>query len=233
MTISDFLAYIAPLDPHFATSIQGASDAEIRTLVTLVGRPLPHAYQDFLSVMGHGTGWIKVWHETTPDISRVIEYYRDYLKPEKEFIPDGCIAICVFGVDMNVCLDIQTHGEPPVIFTEANQIYKRYADSLYGLLFRLAFYHYMPHRWAVVKKYWNPQRVNVLSRACDLASTLGFAPLWFSDSVAYCAERPGTAIGIRQYQDEGIGLVIAGDHESGIVGVGEQFAREFGVRPER
>jgi hypothetical protein len=232
MTISDLMAYIAPLDPHFADSIQGASAAEIHTLATLVGRPLPPVYQEFLGAMGHGTGWIKIGYDTTTDISRVIEFYRDYVKPGKELLPDNCIAISVFGVDLNVCLDIRNAGEPPVVFTEANQIYKRYADSLGVLLLRLAFFHYMPHRRAATKSFWNPERAYALGRARDLASTLGFAPLPFSDSVAWCADRRGACIGIRQYEDDGIHVLIGADQESDVVKLGSEFAREIGVRLE-
>jgi SMI1-KNR4 cell-wall len=233
MTINELMAYIAPLDPPFADSIQGASAAEVRTLATLVGRPLPHAYQEFLSAMGHGTGWIKIGYDTTTDISRVIEFYRDYVKVGKEMLPEDCIAISVFGVDLNVCLDIRSTGEPPVVFTEANQIYKRYADSLGMLLFRLAFFHYMPRRRTETRNFWNPERTYAFERACNLANKLGFRPLPFSDTVAWCGDRPDACIGIRQYEDDGIHVAIGADQESNVMKLGREFERELGVRLER
>lgn len=233
MTVDDLVRDATSIDPGFAASLRGAREDEIRALETAVGLPLPASYRDFLRLMGHGTGWITIGYDTTTDVSRVTEFYRDYVRTGTEMVPDGCIAISVLGVDLNVCLDVRGEGEPSVVFSEANQIYRPYADSLPGLLFRLAFFHYMPVRHRAVQKYWKADRASALPKARDVAGALGFTPLWFSDDVAWCGERPGVSVGIRQLQDEGILVAVAADHEVDVVRTGEAFVREIGVRPER
>lgn len=65
--------------------------------------------------------------------------------------------------------------------------------------------------------------------AREAARSLAFLPEWFSDSVAWCAERPGASLVITQYSMSNVVISLTAESPEELGELGQAFEREVGV----
>jgi hypothetical protein len=226
-----FLNYISQFEPTFANSIKGANPSEITSLEDLVGRPLPSFYRSFLSRMGYEIGGITIGYDTTTNILEVISYYKNYIITGLEMLPPNCIVISVGGLDLNVCLQCSDNEEPRVVYSEGDEIYMLYAESLKKLLFRITFMKYEPKLFPYSTSYWNSNTKRMFESARRMALDLKFSQHWFSDDVAFCGMRDGGIISISQYEGHGTSIIVSAQSKAEVDRTGNFFMNQFGVKP--
>lgn len=232
---SDFLSYVSQGDPEFSGAIIGATPEEIDRLQFLIGRPLPESYRQFLSIMGKNPGWIDVGsdHNTsgTTDIRVVRQWYSEYINKDLHHIPPNCIAISVSGPVFDVCLEeLGPLEEPRVVLSEGFTVYEEYAETLATLTFRIAFHRFQSIRWPYLVRLLSERREPLLDRAREWASSLGFAPLWFSDRCAYCSETQTISIYFRQYDHGHLFAQIGGMDQKEVANLVENLSHEVAVK---
>ncbi|WP_257456511.1 SMI1/KNR4 family protein [Archangium lipolyticum] len=230
--MDEFIARASQWDPGFPARIRGATAQEIQALARLTGLPLPGVYEAFLARMGHGDGDLDVGMDGTTDISAMIDYYRDSLSEDEGF-PPHCIVIGTGSISSDICLEIVPTGEPRVVFTEGNKVYGLYAESLMGLLFRNAFLGFRlytrPSYAFYASSYAALGLMNRVDEARRVILELGFEEEWFSDSICVCAERGDTAIGITQFEKQGMGVSIGSRDASELARIGEVLKKKLGL----
>jgi hypothetical protein len=232
ISMEEFIARASQWDPGFPARIRGATAREIQALARLTGIPLPGVYEAFLARMGHGDGNLDVGMDGTTDISAMIDYYRDSLS-EGGWFPPHCIAIGTGRIASDICLEIVPTGEPRVVFTEGNKVFGLYSESLMGLLFRNAFLGFRlytrPSHAFYASSYAALGWMNRMDDARRVIRELGFDEEWFSDSICVCAERGDTAIGMTQFEKEGMGVSIGSQDASEIVRIGDVLKKQLGL----
>jgi hypothetical protein len=232
---SDFLGYVSQQEPEFSSTIAGATPEEIDRLQFLVGRPLPESYRQFLSIMGKDPGWIDVGddHNTsgTTDIRVIQKWYSDYINKNIHHVPPNCIAISVSGPVFDVCLEeLDPLEEPRVVFSEGSAVYEEYADTLAGLMFRLAFLRFQSIRWPYLVRLLSERPERLFDRASEWASSLGLAPLWFSDRCACCLEAHAISVFFRQYDEGHLFAQIGGMDQKEVTNLAEKLSQQLAVK---
>lgn len=230
-----FIDYISHLDPNFPNVIQGASSAEIQTLENLVknvvGRPLPPSYRSFLSRMGHDDGGLAIGCDGTTNIDEIINCYQNSIAKGNGKVPPNCILIAVGGLVVpEVCLEFVNDKEPRVVISEQDYILEFYAESLEKLLFQNTFILYEHKRFPSSTLYGGANVKRLMKPAREIALSLDFKQLWFSDTITFCGERDDAVIDISQFERQGISLRIAAHHQAEVDAMGTLFINKLGVK---
>src|SRR5262245_54661079 len=111
---------MARIDSGFAKSILGATPAQLARLQELAKIQLPDEYHQFHSVMGEDAAWLTFPYENKSQISALIEYYAAIPSSNRALLPPNCLQITTGGIDISLCLQMQTDKTPTVMFNEAS-----------------------------------------------------------------------------------------------------------------
>jgi tRNA threonylcarbamoyladenosine modification (KEOPS) complex Pcc1 subunit len=226
-SIKALIDYIARYDPGFPGRIRGAPESVIHTLEQIVGMPLPLLYREFLSYMGQDNGGLEIHSDATTNIDEVIDYYRDRKELELGF-PENCIVIAVRGTDVPD-LSLELSGALRVFLTSGTVIKGLVADSFENLLFQEAFIGFRMPALPRNGIYTNRTKSAQLAAARELALSMGFRPLWFSDSITFCGEAEQAAIYINQYEKRGLFVRLQAVSKEKVDQLALPFIRDFGV----
>ncbi|RKH90596.1 SMI1/KNR4 family protein [Corallococcus sp. AB045] len=229
-----FLEYVSSLDPQFTSRIRGARPEQIAAFEKLVGRSLPESYRSFLEMMGRDDGGLNITVDGTANISDLIDYYQEELKPGDWEPPPDTIIIGVGAISLpEIGLLCATGAEPRVIFATNKQALGAYATSLEKLLCRIAFDSYRMSkkpRAFYTSSYESIGRKHVLTQARALMVSFGFVVLEFSDDFFLGGEMPGAAISVSQYEKQGMALSITATRQEEVDRIGAAFVQGLGVR---
>jgi hypothetical protein len=230
--VDQLLSFVARYDGNFATRVRGARAQDVAALGRLVGRPLPPAYAAYLARMGENDAALTWAFDASTTIAAVTAYYRERAAGTAR-VADGCILIACDGVQVpEVSLQGQQR-QPRVVFTCSGTVRGVFAESFEKLLLRSAFRRYWPLGHACSRFYSAPWeelgRQPVLPRAQDIVARAGFRPLWFSDTIAYCGQRPGAAAFLQQYENQGLTVKLAGDVEAELDELGRSLAAQLPI----
>ncbi len=88
----DLLALIQRLEPDLAVKFRGASKADMVSLATLLGRPLPAAYSDFVGCFGRGAGEDGLLDNYDFSLKSLVEALRECDPHDGAVLP---IAVCL------------------------------------------------------------------------------------------------------------------------------------------
>ncbi|MEK8019760.1 MAG: SMI1/KNR4 family protein [Candidatus Parabeggiatoa sp.] len=206
--VEQFIKYACEFVPDYRERIRGASLAEIETFEQLVGVPFPQIYKDYLLRLGYDNGGLEIVGDYS-DITVLIEYYEEFMLPYGE-VSDDTIVI---GEDMIVgsfVLHCIPSKEPAVFNGEPNNLGSLYSESFEKLLFRSVFTVCQHRRFPYVVSLMNDDYRPLLKPLAEVVIILGYTPLWFSDSVAFCAEKPESTIyAIQAEGGRGITISVA------------------------
>lgn len=231
--MDNFFNYVKRFDNNFKTRIVGASFSEIAQLETLLGRPLPDYYKQFLLYMGHSDRELSLAYQGSTDIAEVIKYYEFLVKygEEEEWPPPAdCILIGTGDVSVgDICLQMDQSEEPRVVFAMEGDMIGLYAETLEKLLFRNAFVKYRLRLLPKSGVYRSGPLERVFDPARSVAVKLNFVLQWFSDGAGICGERADAAILIEQYQETGIWICIAAQDKREVERIGNVFVNQLGV----
>ncbi len=232
--VDQFLSYVSRFDPTFLGRIRGAEPAQMAALGRLAGLPLPASYAHFLARMGRDNGGINPTVDGTTDVAELIAYYETEVRGGATAVPAGCVLIGVGAVSLpDVALDCNEEGEPPVVFTDGDEVAGRYADSLEKLLFQIAFGKYrlrtFPWRTFLANSFAGLGRKMVVEEAAALAQAAGFDSCPFSDATTFCGEKADAAVKMTQYEGQGIGISLAARGEHLVAALRADLMARFGV----
>ncbi|MBI4858954.1 MAG: SMI1/KNR4 family protein [Candidatus Riflebacteria bacterium] len=232
--VREFIEYVGSLRPAFMDSIQGATAEEVQLYEQLVGRQLPPTYREFLLAMGHENGGTELFVQSTTDVRQLIEVYRTEVQSGETVIPPRCVLMAIDELEEHeVFLEGPPDEEPRVVLGAGGRVTELYAESLGKLLFRYAFVRdgmaALPHH-----RYYSggSARDRVLPKVRDLATSLGFEPLWFSDSLAFCGQGEGASVYCDQMEGRGLAFKVTARKEAEAEKIGAEFARRFLLDPQ-
>lgn len=229
MSMNRVIEYAGRWDASFASRIRGATPAEIAELEDAMGEPVPLVYRAFLEVMGNDHGGLSFSFGGESKIHDLIELHRACLVTGEASRPAGSclVGICPQPGDL-IVLHPSNHPNPPVFFADVD-IGVRFADSLENLLLHQAFAQLRQPAFHHKAVYMDRKAINSLGRAAEAARSLAFLPEWFSDSVAWCAERPDAALMITQYSMSNVVISLTAEGPEQLGQLGKAFEREVGV----
>lgn len=231
-----FVAYLSQFDLGFAGRIRGASLQQISELERLVGRSLPEAYHSFLLTMGLQNGGISIAFEGTTEITDILDFYRSEIANGQFIPPDDTLLIGVGAISIpNIALDLNQSKEPPVVFVDGDEIIGLYSESLEKLLFNTGFSQFRLKKFSqrvfVSGSYAQVGKQNASSIARAIALEHGFQPMWFADRISFSAERMGAALQIVQFEQQGIGISIAGVERGEVARVVSAMSQHLNLGP--
>ena len=249
VSVERYLSYVSAFDPALRSRLRGAREEQLAELAAVAGRPLPAFYAEYLRHAGLDDGGIGLGVEGTANVDEIIAYYREEVLTGEASLPRDCLLFAVGALLPNQALDCGGPGEPPVVYlggdaVSSPQIDCREADSLEGLLFRMAFGRYKLRSYTYIMHFGaSPKAIGYWPRlpAARVAlQSLGFEPLWFSDGACCCAERAGVALRVHQMErgpfhlsmGGGFNIDIAGDSRPEITRVAAAFSRELDLAAE-
>jgi hypothetical protein len=226
--IEDFIKYVSRYDPQFPARIRGSSPKEIGTLQQLSGRLLPAKYSDFLARMGQDAGGLKLTDEPRTEIAEVLEYYREFIVPGDVLLPAGHIVIAAGGLQVfELSVECDAEERLPVFILERGKVRERHADAFDKLLYRSAFGIFRAKLLPYSAIYTSTPAGKSLAAAVKVAKSLGFAPLWFSDSVRFCSERDD---GVVLIISRGYWIRVAARSKLEAEKVGDVFVQQYGIK---
>lgn len=143
--MKELLEYINAFEPAFPKTVHGSTAEEIARLESLIKRPLPVNYKDFLGCMGRSMGSLRE-EDTDFSIGRILKFYElSKRRPPGRYIFIGVQLVdtygrflldCEAGTEQHACPVVQADPEEP--FENADHIVPLYG-SLKDMLFLLAF----------------------------------------------------------------------------------------------
>ena len=212
-----FIEYVSRYQPSFGSTLRGASQSEIATLASTAQAVLPASYQEFLAVMGHGDGGLRLTFDGSTDISDVIRRYESFAKTGRAAAPPNCILIGLGTLAMEgLCMWLLRGREPSIVFTRDGRVTGLYAESLEKLLYRTAFLKFGIKQFPCATYLASLPPARISETATTIALESGFRTLWFSDPIAFCGEKPGAAIVVNQYDGEGASVVLRGTDQGAL-----------------
>lgn len=143
--MKELLKYISSFEPAFQATVQGATAQEIVRLESLIKRPLPSNYNDFLRCMGRSMGSLRE-EDTDFSIGRILKFYElSKRRPPRRYILIGVQLVDTYGRFLLDCeADTQredcpvVHADPEEPFENDDHIVPLYG-SLKDMLFLLGF----------------------------------------------------------------------------------------------
>lgn len=229
-TVTRFVDYISQYAPAFAQNIEGAPDPEITELENISAYKLPDAYREFLALMGHRDGGLDLGQGSTTDLREVLQYYGKFILTGQEQVPPDTALISVGGFAAgDLGLFYGAAEEPRVVNIEDGNIKSAYAESFLKLLFRIGFIKYKLAAFPSSAIFTSPRGRSSLSEASQFAETSGFAAQWFSDFIAFCADKEDASLAINQFENRGLWLRIAAGNRQEVERIGAAFVRGIGV----
>ncbi|AEI64597.1 SMI1/KNR4 family protein [Corallococcus macrosporus] len=143
--MKELLEYINGFEPAFSRQVQGATATEVSRLESLVKRPLPTHYKDFLLGMGRGMGSLRE-EDTDFGIGRVLKFYEtSKRRPPPRFIFIGAQLVDTYGRFLLDCGQAAEQADCPVVQADPEEPFENedHIVPLYGslkdMLFLLAF----------------------------------------------------------------------------------------------
>ncbi|HEY8506021.1 MAG TPA: SMI1/KNR4 family protein [Gemmataceae bacterium] len=211
--MKELVRYIARFDPEYPRTVRGASPEEIGYLSTLVGRPLPEDYQDFLATMGHDMG---NFHPFNGEKDFSVETITAYYENEERLHPPSFILIAMDDgpEGLDVFLEILPPPAKPRVVqfavyhpfdpAQVRVKFENLADMLFTLAFTTVRFGMFPHRTSLVAPHpsdWESRSpVPRLEAFKALAERLGFERVPYTgnwspgydrgDAVAHCYQPP-------------------------------------------
>ena len=234
-TMERLLAYATKFKRDFSARIRGASAEQIMELEGFTGR-LPAYYIKFLQKMGLDDGGLDLTFDGTTRITDIIDYYRSEVRTGERDLPANCILIGVGAVSIpDIGLIRVGDDEPPVVFTDGDEIAGLFSDSLEKLLFSSVFAKYRmalyPYEAFLSASSVQIGKQNASKTARALALKCGFMQTWFTDRVTFCADKNEAAICIMQFEGQGISIRISAGEKHLVASTVEEMRRELNLNP--
>lgn len=198
-------ATIETFDPDFLAGIRPASAPDILELATVLRRPLPDDYREFLEFMGNLDGGLFYSERISSEIEDVISYCEDLLEAAPQHRFDRCIPIAI-GVDFEgFGIELALESEPlRIVLLEEGQAGEPAFRSLPAMCFSHAFMYEQcaTGGWATIEPdLYSPDR-DALSRSF---TDRGYLQQWFSEDnqlyfrrenrlITLVADRPGSPV---------------------------------------
>lgn len=220
--MKELIEYIQLYEPQFAKTIRGATGEEVTRFESLVGRPLPSNYKDFLLCMGRSMGNLRE-DDTDFSIGRLLKFYElSKRRPPRRYILIGVQLVdtyarflldCEPNTEQDDCPVVQ--ADPEESFESTDSIFPLYG-SLKDMLFALAF---SKKRMTLLahRRRFLPSRVSsgmgrlrevdprLMSAADETLRRLGFQKLPYTSSRVSLYERGDAAFSLDR-SSEGGGL---------------------------
>ncbi|QDF00838.1 hypothetical protein BHS05_36200 [Myxococcus xanthus] len=143
--MKELLNYINGFEPAFSSQAQGASAVEVSRLESLLKRPLPSHYKDFLLSMGRSMGSLRE-EDTDFAIGRILKFYEtSKRRPPRRYIFIGAQLVDTYGRFLLDCGEATEQADCPVVQADPEEPFKNedHIVPLYGslkdMLFLLAF----------------------------------------------------------------------------------------------
>jgi hypothetical protein len=212
--VEQFIKYACEFVPDYRKMIRGASLAEIETFEQLVGVPFPQIYKDYLLCLGYDDGGLEIVGDSS-DITALIEYYEEFMLPYGE-VSDDTILIGEDTISGSVVLHCMPSKELAVFSGEPNELGLLHSESFEKLLFRSVFAVCQHRRFPYVVTLMNDDCRPLLKPLAEVVILLGYTPLWFSDSVAFCGEKSDSTIYAIQVEG-GCGIISVATAQAGLL----------------
>jgi hypothetical protein len=230
--IEAFIQFVSQYDPSFPARIEGASNEEIDLLTGLVGRSLPASYREYLAAMGHLDGNLDLAFDGSTKISDVIDYYQEAAQGQVHPPPLGCIVVGTGdpAVGEVYLEEVPDTKEPRMMLGVDGKIGQTYGESLPKVLYRKAFIKHELARTPFSAFYIDRKVRDLVSLASGAAVEEGFEPLWFSDLVAFCAQRDEVILMVEWYPKT-LGLLkLAAGRREEVEEIGSLFSERLGLQ---
>jgi len=214
--------YTSGFDPGFAGGIEGASDAELDELDTLLNERMPPTYRDFLRLMGRSTDWIAVPNYDLR-IHQVLAYYRrETWMAQTHYIR---IGVAVQEPSFNPHLRLHDDDrEPDVVCFPGcgpdtfDEVVANFLDPVAGSLLELVAmpvfrtFELCPDGRKPAYLATESRAEGDLDSAEDAALDLGFERRWFSSLTGRALARAdGAAIRLLGFQGYPLMVWLASD----------------------
>src|SRR5262249_48675677 len=96
--LDDLIRMICRIDSGYRNRLRGATEAEISRFGLVVGADLPRVYQEYLTVMGHDNGGLRLFGDASCDIDSIIAVYQEEVESGNfDVLPKGYAIIGADG----------------------------------------------------------------------------------------------------------------------------------------
>ena len=229
--MEEFLAYVASVSPDLASRMSGAPPQLIDEYEQMLGVALPRVYRDFLLTMGADAGGFPLFEDAHTSLSQLSDFHRSSVATGECRFPPGCIPVAVRGWTLEeACMEVANPTDGRVFVNADANVRFLYADTFRQLLFKTAFMALSMNRFPISGMYLGEYGADQAGLLRETATSLGYSPLWFSDSVSYCAETASEAVVIRQHTGCRCWLRVAAENKKAAQKVGKALTRNTGVK---
>jgi hypothetical protein len=214
--MEQFVEFASQLIPNYKQLIRGASSEEIMHFEQLVGFPLPQTYKEYLFQMGHNNGGVELICDGTTDLTDLIEFYEQEIVPGYDEAPPDCIIIGIGGTIVEeISLQFAPFLEPRMVFSGGGIVNSLCAESFDKFIFRSVFIQEQHRTFSHFRPLISTNNKLLIKQSHDIAVSLGFQPLWFSDSIAFCGKKDHATISMIQGEhSHALTIKIATQQES-------------------
>lgn len=193
--MTDFLTYMAEIEPTFLEKIRGADLPTVETLEGEIGSALPADYREYLLALGEDDGGLGMFEDCVTNASSLLTFYRVVRAdpyPECE-LPSSFAVVGFSGTiipDVFLGLDGEVTGQ-----LWAGE--SRTPGACFAGSFRMAVYRagvtwrYARSRFKTEGTCWlvSQHRPGTLAEITQYLQDQGFELLPFSDPYGACGER--------------------------------------------